>query len=92
MLTAALRNDLLQSLCLATVTLLKKKDKDTLSCGSFRPVSLLKVDSKIIAKALAFHIETVIQTLICSNRFYMEQDVFRQSDFFQYIPRMLQKC
>lgn len=49
-------------------TVHKMKDKDPLSWGSFRPVLLLNVDNKIIAKVLAFCIETVMQKLIHSDQ------------------------
>lgn len=48
----------------ASISLLLKKDKDPISCGSYRPISLLNVDFKILAKVLSFHLELVLPCLI----------------------------
>lgn len=37
----------------ASISLLLKKDRDPTSCGNYRPISLLNVDCKILAKVLA---------------------------------------
>lgn len=55
----------------ATISLILKKDKDPLQCSSFRPISLLNVDYKLLAKILActwklyYHL-----SYTRSNRFY----------------------
>ena len=52
----------------ATITLLLKKDKDPLLCSSFRPISLLNVDYKILAKILALHLRTVLPGIISTDQ------------------------
>lgn len=42
----------------ASISLLAKKDKDPTLCESYRPISLLNVDFRILAKAVALHLET----------------------------------
>ncbi len=48
----------------AIITLLLKKDKDTLSCSSYRPISLISADVKILAKALILRFKPYIDNLI----------------------------
>lgn len=48
----------------ASITLLLKKDKDPLLCGSYRPISLLNVDFKVLAKVLAGRLQRVISVLV----------------------------
>ena len=48
----------------ATISVLLKKDKDPLECGSYRPISLLCCDYKILTKVLARRLETVIPNII----------------------------
>ena len=50
------------------ITLLPKKDKDVLYIGNHRPISLLTVDYKILAKTLANRIKTVLNSLIHSDQ------------------------
>lgn len=52
----------------ASISLLLKKDKDPISCGSYRPISLLKVDFKILAKVLCFRLERVLPCLISHDQ------------------------
>ncbi len=52
----------------ASISLLLKKDKDPLSCSSYRPISLLNVDVKILAKVLALCLESVLPTIISSDQ------------------------
>ena len=44
----------------ASIRLLLKKDKDPKLCSSCRPLSLINVDAKILAKALAHHLENIL--------------------------------
>uniref|UniRef100_A0A3P9JW43 Reverse transcriptase domain-containing protein n=1 Tax=Oryzias latipes TaxID=8090 RepID=A0A3P9JW43_ORYLA len=48
----------------ATISLLLKKDKDPLLCSSYRPISLLNVDFKILSKILASRLQCVLSTII----------------------------
>ncbi|CAJ1062856.1 LINE-1 reverse transcriptase -like protein [Xyrichtys novacula] len=53
-----------QTLTEASISLILKPDKDPLNCGSYRPISLLNADYKILAKILASRMETVISDMI----------------------------
>ena len=46
------------------ISVLLKKNKDPLKCGSYRPVSLLGCDYKILTKVLAARIGPVISKII----------------------------
>lgn len=48
----------------ASICLLQKKGKDPLEPASYRPVSLLNVDNKILAKIMATRLEKVLPTII----------------------------
>ncbi|XP_051794339.1 calcium-binding mitochondrial carrier protein SCaMC-2-B isoform X1 [Acanthochromis polyacanthus] len=52
----------------AIITLLLKKDRAPLECSSYRPVSLLNTDVKILAKVLAGRLEGVIPTVVSSDQ------------------------
>ncbi len=45
-----------------------KKDKDPLDCASYRPISLLNCDVKILAKVLASRLEDVLPTVISPDQ------------------------
>ena len=57
-----------QSLRQASISLILKKDKDPLECGSYRPISLCPVDAKVLAKALARRLESILPQLIHSDQ------------------------
>jgi len=52
----------------AVISLLLKKDKNPLNCSSYRPVSLLNTDAKILAKILARRLENIIPSIISSDQ------------------------
>lgn len=56
------------TLCQATIYLILKKDKDPLLCGKFRPISLLCADVKLLAKVLAKRLESVLITIISTDK------------------------
>ena len=51
----------------AVITLLEKKDKDKRLIKNWRPISLLNVNAKIIAKVLATRLKKVISYLVTSD-------------------------
>ena len=57
-----------QTLTEASITLLLKPGKDSTECGSYRPISLLNCDVKILAKALALRLETTMQDVISADQ------------------------
>lgn len=52
----------------AFISLILKKDRDPLSCSSYRPISLLNVDFKLLSKMLALRLETVLPKIISPNQ------------------------
>jgi len=52
----------------ATISLILKKDKDPTDCGSYRPISLLNVDSKLLAKILATRLEHFLPKIISEEQ------------------------
>lgn len=48
----------------AKIFVIHKKDKDPKNVSAYRPISLLNVDIKILAKIMANRLETVISTII----------------------------
>lgn len=62
------KGNLPPSMCEASISLLLKKDKDPLICGSYRPISLLNVDVKILAKVIAGRLQQVLPALISTDQ------------------------
>lgn len=52
------------TLCQALITLILKKGKEPTDCKSYRPISLISLDIKILSKILANRLNRVISTLI----------------------------
>ncbi len=57
-----------QSFKEALITFLLKPGKDPVDCSSYRPISLLNVDVKILAKILASQLNTLISHIISSDQ------------------------
>lgn len=68
----------------ANISLIHKIDKDPLDPGSYRPISLLDVDNKILAKVLATHLEKVLPSVISTD-----QTGFIRNRLFFNIRRLL---
>uniref|UniRef100_A0A8B9GWD5 Reverse transcriptase domain-containing protein n=1 Tax=Astyanax mexicanus TaxID=7994 RepID=A0A8B9GWD5_ASTMX len=52
----------------ASICLLLKPGKDKLECNSYRPISLLNSDVKILAKILAIRLETAMHNVISDDQ------------------------
>lgn len=52
----------------ASISLLLKKDKDALNCSSYRPISLLNVDFKLLSKTLALRLENILPKIISPDQ------------------------
>lgn len=52
----------------ACISLLLKKGKDPLDCASYRPISLLNTDVKILAKVLAHRLEDILPSVISPDQ------------------------
>lgn len=62
------RGSLPPTLTQASIALLLKKGRDPVLCGSYRPLSLLNIDVKILAKALARRLENVLPEIISEEQ------------------------
>lgn len=56
------------SLTEASITLLLKPGRDASKCSSYRPVSLLNSDVKILSKLLAMRLEALLPCLISTDQ------------------------
>lgn len=52
----------------ANIVIILKEDKDSTLCSSFRPISLLNVDTKLFAKVLAERLKQIINEIIHSDQ------------------------
>lgn len=52
----------------ATISLILKKGKDPLSCSNYRPISLLCVDVKILAKMLSKRLEDILPSIVSDDQ------------------------
>ena len=50
------------------ITLILKKGKDPLECGSYRPISLLCCDAKLLTKLFATRMNNIIRTIVHPNQ------------------------
>ena len=57
-----------QSLKEASISLILKKNKNPSHCKSYRPISLLNVDVKILAKVLALRLERFLPQIISPDQ------------------------
>uniref|UniRef100_A0A3Q3ENM7 Reverse transcriptase domain-containing protein n=1 Tax=Kryptolebias marmoratus TaxID=37003 RepID=A0A3Q3ENM7_KRYMA len=57
-----------QTLTQACICLLLKKDKDPNLCSSYRPLSLINVDAKILAKALACRLDSIVPSIVSDEQ------------------------
>ena len=65
---ALTNNSLPRSLELATITLLPKPGKDRQKCNSYRPLSLLNSDYKILSKLMALRMDDIIPKIINADQ------------------------
>lgn len=69
------------SLRSALITLILKHNKSPTNCTSYRPISLLNTDAKIITKVMAGRLELVLPTVISpdQNSFVKNRQVFHNA-------------
>lgn len=56
------------SLMEANISLVLKKDKPPEECSSYRPISVLNIDLKILAKILASRLEAILPSIINNDQ------------------------
>lgn len=69
------RGSLPPTLRTANISVILKKNKPPDICGSYRPISLISVDSKLLSKLLARRLEKFLPTLINSDQTGLVYDV-----------------
>lgn len=52
----------------ASISLILKRDKNPDKCGSWRPISLLNLDVKLLAKVLACHLDPCLPEIISEDQ------------------------
>lgn len=52
----------------AVISVILKKEKNPLNCNSFRPISLLNTDAKILAKVLPHRLDGVLPSIISPDQ------------------------
>ena len=62
------KHTLPSTLTQATISLILKKNKDPLDCTSYRPISLLNVDLKLLSKLLALRLDSILPTIISPDQ------------------------
>lgn len=60
--------DLPKSMYLAHIIVIPKKGKDPELCASYRPISLLGVDVKILSKIVANRLERVVTDIVNADQ------------------------
>lgn len=58
----------------ASIFLLLDKDKDPTSCDSYKPLSFLNADVKVLAKIIALRLERVLSSIFLRNRMALLRD------------------
>lgn len=79
------KSKLPNSLNEATITLLLKPGKDASKCGSYRPISLLNTDLKILSKLLATRLEKTLPYIISPD----QTGFIKNRHLFSNIRRLL---
>ena len=78
------------TLGITNILVILKRDKPSAMCGSYRAVSLISVDSKLLSKLLARRLEKLLPTLINSDQTgfvhgcYSISNVRRLLNFIQF--------
>lgn len=68
----------------ASISLILKKNKEPLVYSSYRPISLLNVDLKLLSKMLALRLETVLPTIVSPS----QTGFIRNRHFFLNLRRL----
>ncbi len=69
----------------ASISLIHKKDKEPLNCASYRPISLLPVDVKILTKILAHRLGPIMPLIISED----QTGFVGERHFFSNVRRLL---
>ncbi|XDV45285.1 hypothetical protein PO909_013405 [Leuciscus waleckii] len=86
------------TLSTANISVILKKNKAPDMCGSYRPISLISVDSKLLSKLLARRLEKLLPTLINSDQTgfvygrYSSSNVRRLLNIIQFTSQYKQKA